>query len=104
MADPVRCSITFESAKDMMASIEKFQRIVNGKVKDLNSGCVKQIVRIKNMFSINYKKSIVKKAKTIEEQTRLTQSMPLNAFKYCDIKFNVIIESNGQAIIGEIQL
>ena len=71
--DTVRCSITFETSQEMIESIEKFEKLINsGK-----AGCVKKILRIKNMFS-TYNKSILAQAETTDEQLRLVQSMPLS--------------------------
>ena len=82
----------------MIESIEKFEKLI----KKGKGGCIKSIIRCKNMFSI-YNDLIIKKASTIEEQTRLVQSLTLTNFRYCDIKFNIVIEHKNRAIIGEIQ-
>lgn len=69
----------------MIESIEKFQKIVgSGK-----GGCVKRIVRAKNMFA-QYSKKLIDGKKSVDEQTRIVQSMPLSEFRYCDIKFKYV--------------
>ena len=98
VVDVVRCSLTFDNAKDMMESIDKFEKLI----KQDKGGCIRSIIRRKNSFVI-YDDLILKKAKTIEDRTRLVQSLPLNKFKYCDLKLNVVIDHKGRAIIGEIQ-
>ena len=86
LMDVVRCSVTFNTCKELIDGLNKFvDRVKQGK-----AGCIKQIVRCKNGF---------KKYENLNV---------INAEKcgYVDVKLNVIIESKtGQktAIIGEIQ-
>ena len=87
IVDYIRCSVTFNTSKELLAGVEHFLRLV----KNGNGGCIKHIVRIKNGFSKYKNENIVE---LINDGFN---------FKYCDIKLNVIIEHNKTCIIGEIQ-
>lgn len=83
LIDIIRCSITFNSCKEMYDALMVFKHRV-----DHNQGdCIKKILRIKNGFSTikNWKNT--------------------NDFEYRDIKLNVLISNNDNSkqIIGEIQ-
>ena len=67
--DSVRCSVTFDTSRDLLYAMNKFIKMVNNN----ETGCIIQILRIKNgLYNIrnwrNYKDS-----------------------HYCDVKFNVLI-------------
>lgn len=69
LVDVVRCSVTFETCKDMLTGMEAFKTSIDLE----NAGCIKQIVRIKNMFKYL--------------QFLDTQKNPsLKDYRYCDIK------------------
>ena len=86
VCDFVRCSVTFETSKELYNGLNSF---IN-KVNLGETGCITKICRIKNGL---------KDIKNWKNEIDAT---------YCDIKLNVIITSkNGsekRAIIGEIQL
>ena len=54
--------------------------------KPISTGCVKKIVRIKNGFK------------------KVPNWLDDSDYQYCDVKFNVVIEVNGNAVVGEIQV
>ena len=91
--DLLRCSITFSSCEKLVNGIKKFEAIVNSG----NGGCIRQILRVKNMFKIyDYKQNGGININNLE----------LNKFTYCDIKYNVLIVdyTKKKSQIGEIQL
>ena len=80
--DLVRCSVVFDNIKDLLAGIDQFKRIIDANENDT---CIKLIYRIKNGFE------------------NLKNISNLDDYVYCDVKFNVLIDLNGNSIIGEIQ-
>ena len=113
IVDVVRCSITVESSRDLLTCLNAFQTSIDVE----SAGCIKQIVRIKNMFKYlqfidlnkdnlnpNYM-SLSDDPNTIEigASSSLRNNVDLSKFRYCDIKCNVLIETKRIAIIGEIQ-
>ena len=109
IVDYLRCSVTFDSCKEMIDGLNDFI----DKVKNKRAGCVIDIVRCKNMFAnINdwVNKKIIKSEEsdgnendTVTTATKTNYEIETSKVGYCDIKFNVIIFHNGLAMCGEIQ-
>ena len=80
--DLIRGTVVYPDCKTLMHGLNG---IIN-KIKNNNGGCIKQVLRIKNMF--------------IENKKDYPQEWMK---KYGDIKLNVLIEYNGASMIGELQ-
>lgn len=80
----------FSKLNDLLKAYNEFRRIFRISYIDDHDGCIKGVVRVKNDFS------------DIGDNS---WDLPIDAFGYCDIKLNVLIEyENKFRIIGEIQL
>ena len=81
--DYLRCSVTFNSAKDLVAACNAFKE----KVKNNDAGCVVSILRIKNGFK------------------KISNWKTYKDCQYTDLKASVLIanESRTRSIIGEVQ-
>ena len=87
ICDVVRCSVTFNSCKELLTELNQFiANVDSGKM-----GCIKRVLRVKNMFCNCFDSNIPAAA------------MDLDKFSYCDIKINVVVEHAGKQIICEIQ-
>ena len=52
--DLIRCSLVYDDCDSLMSGIKTFRKIIQ---QDVKNGCVKQVVRIKNMFLQNKKEN-----------------------------------------------
>ena len=78
LLDVIRCSVTFDNAKDLIAGLEKFeQKIAIDEKKD---SILKCLIRRRNSFG------------DIEER-----------LDYSDIKINVLVKVHNVSMIGEVQ-
>lgn len=83
----------FVSCKELLEELNQFiANVDNGKM-----GCVRRVLRVKNMFS----KCFIDKKNN--DSILRSYQMQLDKYSYCDIKLNVIIEVNQKQIIGEVQ-
>lgn len=89
LIDIVRGTVVFDSIKSMLRCMEDFIALISGDSNDGGVGCIKQIVRLTNDYEIF--------------KDRKISRMGDSKFKYCDITMNIIIEHEGQAMIGEIK-
>ena len=80
----IRGTIVYHDCKNLINGLNEIRK----KISKNNGGCIKQILRIKNMFIENKK-----------EYPHDQEWMK----KYGDIKLNVLIEYNGASMIGELQ-
>ena len=88
--DLMRCSVSFKTAKDLLAGLEKFKAMVGANDSayiKVDKGCIYRIVRIKNMFG---------DIKNWDENK-------LSDYSYCDIKVNVLVGNLYCKMIAEIQ-
>ena len=88
LLDTVRCSVSFDDIESFLKGFNLFYSKYNGDSNAVvgrlgKSDGIQFIVRIKNDFS---------------ELNGSDQD-----YHYCDVKFNVLLEYNGQRLIGEIQ-
>ena len=84
IVDFIRASLTFDTVKDLLKGLKRLDNLIKSK----KSGCIIEILRIKNGFS------------DIKDWKRTTDA------NYKDVKLNIVIHDtqSGQSIIGEIQL
>ena len=84
--DLVRCTLVYNDCKCLMDGMNSIKNMIE-KQADGKNGCIKKILRIKNMFLQN--KQLFGGNEWLKQ--------------YNDIKWNVLIEKNGSSMIGEIQ-
>lgn len=112
--DVIRCSLCFDDCHALLVGLKRFEKMIKERRKlqlknessgnrnkkggggSINDGCIKSIVRVKNMFSKLNKK-------LLETEKKDDNINLLNKFQYCDIKYNVIVLHNGMALVGEVQ-
>ena len=83
--DLVRCSVVFDNSKDLLNGIRTFNRLVTAN----ETGCIIEILRIKNGF---------KDFKNLSDKND-----DLKQYDYRDVKFNVLIAYGKMELVGEVQ-
>lgn len=91
--DILRCSVSFDNIKDMVAAMKQFENALkkqDSNVSDTENrscGCIVDVVRIKNGFN------------------DILSWQSVRDGQYCDVKFNVIIYNSdtNESQIGEVQ-
>ena len=83
--DLLRGSVTYQDCSSLVEGVKSLKEMIDGN-KNGRNGCIRRVLRIKNMFIKNRER---------DSDNWMKQ--------YGDIKFNVLIETSGASMIGEIQ-
>ena len=89
--DFIRCTLVYSDCQSMMNGIKAIRRIIEEGNKNgmSQTGCIKRLLRVKNMYLQSKKHS---------------NGTDDWLYRYQDIKMNVLVEHNGASMIAEIQV